>query len=78
MTAGINFPPSKYANEAKEFTEYITKCLDSILKERPSAAIVVTGDFNHLNPIYTKGSSCPYPWFKYSEPTPHEYVQTLQ
>ncbi len=50
VTAGIYFPPSKSANEAKEFTEYITKCLDSILKERPSAAIVVTGDFNHLNP----------------------------
>jgi hypothetical protein len=50
ITAGIYFPPSKSANEAKEFTEYITKCLDSILKERPSAAIVVTGDFNHLNP----------------------------
>ncbi len=44
------FPPSKSANEAKEFTEYITKCLDSILKERPSAAVVVTGDFIHLNP----------------------------
>jgi glycosyltransferase involved in cell wall biosynthesis len=34
------------ANEAKEFIEYITKCLDSILKERPFAAIVVTKDFN--------------------------------
>lgn len=43
------FPPSKSANEAKEFTEYIAKCLDSILKDRPSAAIVITVDLNHLN-----------------------------
>jgi hypothetical protein len=50
ITAGIYFPPSKSANEAKEFTDYITKCLDSILMERPAVAIVVTGDFNHLNP----------------------------
>jgi hypothetical protein len=39
ITAGIYFPTSKSANEAKELTEYITKCLESILKERPSAAI---------------------------------------
>jgi hypothetical protein len=50
ITAGIYFPPSKSENEAKEFSEYTTKCLDSTLKERPTAAIVVRGDFNHLNP----------------------------
>jgi hypothetical protein len=83
ITAGIYFPLRKSANEAEELTECITKCLDSILKERPSAAIVVTGDFNHLksnlpNIQSTKGSSYPYLWLKYSGPTPHEYVQTLQ
>ena len=51
ITAGIYFPPSKSANEVKEFTEYITKCLDSILKERPNLPKIQS----------TKGSSPPPP-----------------
>ena len=29
--------------------EYLTTCLDSLLCERPSSGIVISGDFNNLN-----------------------------
>ena len=50
ITAGLYFPPGKSAIEAKELIEYLTECLDLVLMERPSAGIVITGDFNNLNP----------------------------
>ena len=30
--------------------DHITERLDNLLLERPSAGIIITGDFNHLNP----------------------------
>ena len=50
ITAGLYFPPGKSTNETRELIEYLTECLDLVLMERPSAGIVITGDFNHLNP----------------------------
>ena len=50
ITVGLYFPPGKSASEGKELNDYITDNLDNLLKEKPSAGIMITGDFNHLNP----------------------------
>ena len=49
VTAGLYFPPGKLVAEEREMIYHITICLDSVLRERPSAGIVITGDFNQLN-----------------------------
>ena len=44
--------PEFRRNVAKEteLNNYITERLDNLLKERPSAGIVITGDINQLDP----------------------------
>ena len=51
ITVALYYPEFR-KNVAKEteLNNYITECLDNLLKERPSAGIVITGDFNHLDP----------------------------
>lgn len=50
MRAALDFPPGKMCTEERELIDYITERLDNLLIERPSAGIIITGDFNHLNP----------------------------
>ena len=49
VSAGVYFPPGKNAAEEKEMTDYLTKCLDKLLQDTPSAGILLAGDFNHLD-----------------------------
>ena len=50
ITAALYFPPGKTCTEERELIDHITERLDNLLIERPSAGIIITGDFNHLNP----------------------------
>ena len=50
ITAALYFPPGKTCTEERELIDHITECLDNLRIERPSAGIIITGDFNHLNP----------------------------
>ena len=50
ITAASYFPPGKTCTEERELIDHITECLDNLLIERPSTGIIITGDFNHLNP----------------------------
>ena len=51
ITVALNFPEFR-RNIAKEseLNSYITERLDNLLKERPSAGIVIMGDINQLDP----------------------------
>ena len=50
ITDALYFPPGKTCTEERELIDHITERLDNLLIERPSAGIIITGDFNHLNP----------------------------
>ena len=50
ITAALYFPPGKTCTGERELIDHITERLDNLLIERPSAGIIITGDFNHLNP----------------------------
>ena len=49
IVVGIYFPPGQSAENEKEWIEYITKGLDSILRDYPSAGVcIIMGDFNQM------------------------------
>ena len=48
VVTGVYFPPGQTAEDEREMYEYITKGLDSVLHDRPSAGIIVAGDFNKM------------------------------
>lgn len=50
ITVALYFPPGKSVLERSEMNDYITEHLDNLLKEKPSAGIMITGDFNQLDP----------------------------
>ena len=50
ITAALYFSPGKTCPEERELIDHITERLDNLLIERPSAGIIITEDFNHLNP----------------------------
>ena len=50
IIVGVYFspPPRQSAKNEKEWIEYITKGLDSILRDYPSAGVCIMGDFNQM------------------------------
>ena len=51
ITIALYYPEfRKNATKEKELNDHITAGLDGLLRDRPSAGIVITGDFNHLDP----------------------------
>ena len=48
LVAGIYFPPGKTAEEEKDMIDYLTNCTDAVLKDNPSAGVLLPGDFNKL------------------------------
>ena len=46
--AVVYYPPGQSAEQAIDMNEYLTTCIDSLLRERPSSGIVIAGDFNQL------------------------------
>lgn len=47
--AGIYFPPGNTVAEGRDMIDYLTQCLDTLLRENPSAGILLAGDFNQLD-----------------------------
>ena len=50
ITAALYFTPGKTCTEERKLIDHINERLDNLLIERPSAGIIITGDFSHLNP----------------------------
>lgn len=51
ITVALHFPEfCRSIAKESELNNYITEHLDNLLKERPSAGIVITGDINQLDP----------------------------
>ena len=48
LIIGVYYPPGQNAEDEKGMLEYLTNGLDCILSDRPSTAIVITGDFNQM------------------------------
>ena len=48
LVACIHFPPGKTAEEEKNMIEYLTNCIDAVLKDNPSVGVLLAGDFNKL------------------------------
>lgn len=48
LVAGIYFPPGKTAEEEKHMIDYLTNCTDAVLKDNPSAGVLLAVDFNKL------------------------------
>ena len=54
--------PGQSAEKAIDMIEYLTTCMDNVLRQRPSSGIVIAGDFNQLklkelcNRFYLKNS----------------------
>ena len=47
---GLYYPPVQSDESEREFVDYLTQGIDSVLVERPSAGVIIDGDFNLLNP----------------------------
>jgi len=41
LVVGIYFPPGKATEEEKDMIDYLTNCTDAILKENPSARVLL-------------------------------------
>lgn len=48
LVAGIYFPPDKTAEEEKDTIDYLKNCTNAVLKDNPSAGVLLPGDFNKL------------------------------
>ena len=44
----VYYPPGQFAEQAIDMIEYLTTCIDNVLRQRPSSGIVIGGDFNQL------------------------------
>ena len=42
------YSPGQSAEQAIDMIEYLTTCIDNVLRQRPSSGIVIGGDFNQL------------------------------
>ena len=80
ITANLYFLPGKTCTEERELIDHITERLDNLLIERPSAGIIITGDFNHLISASTVSKIQPtqisqnaYTWTEYSRSISFEY-----
>lgn len=47
---GIYFPPGKTAEEEKDMIDYLTNCTDAVLKDNPSAGVLLARDYKKLCP----------------------------
>ena len=48
LAAGIYFLPGKTVEEEEDMIDYLTNCTDAVLKDNPSAGVLLAGDFNKL------------------------------
>ena len=48
VVVGVYYPPGQSVENEKEMNEYITRGLDSILQDFPSAGVFIMGDFNQM------------------------------
>ena len=48
LVVGVYFPPGQSVENEREWNEYITRGVDSILRDFPSAGVCITGDFNQM------------------------------
>ena len=48
VVVGVYFPPGQSAESERELIEYITRGLDSVLRDYPSAGVCIMGDFNQM------------------------------
>ena len=44
----VYYPPGQSAEQAIDMIEYLTTCIDNVLRQRPSSGIVIGADFNQL------------------------------
>ena len=44
----VYYPPDQSAEQAIDMFEYLTTCIDNVLRQRPSSEIVIGGDLNQL------------------------------
>ena len=48
VIVSVYYPPGQSVVADKEMNEYITRRLDAVLHNRPSAGVIIAGDFNEL------------------------------
>ena len=48
IVVGVYYPPGQTVENEKGMNEYLTKGLDTLLKDFPSAGVFVVGDFNQM------------------------------
>ena len=48
VVAIVYYPPGQSAEQAIDMIEYLTTCIDNVLRQGPSSGIVIDGDFNQL------------------------------
>ena len=49
LVVGVYHPPGQPAEVEKDMLFFLTNAIDSVLRDRPSIGLIVTGDFNHMN-----------------------------
>ena len=49
LVVGVYYPPGQPAEAEKDMLFFLTNAIDSVLRDRPSIGLIVTGDFNHMN-----------------------------
>ena len=49
LVVGVYYPPGQPAEAEKDMLFCLTNAIDSVLRDRPSIGLIVTGDFNHMN-----------------------------
>ena len=56
LVVGVHFPSGQSLENEREWNEYITRGVDSVLRDFPSASVCVMGDFNQmkLNTLCTR------------------------
>ena len=48
LVVGVYFPPGQSVENERDWNEYITRGVDSVLRDFPFAGVCVMGDFNQM------------------------------
>ena len=49
LVVGVYYPPGQSAEAEKDMLFFLTNAIESVLRDRPSIGLIVTGGFNHMN-----------------------------
>ena len=49
LVVGVYYPPGQSAEAEKDMLLFLTNGIDSVLRDRPSIGLIITGDFNQIN-----------------------------